>query len=74
MPRAVPLLTLVTALIICSYPAIMFAFPNVHIFFIVLLGILSFFDCSVPSATLILSHLAMIFLYYSFLTHLISVT
>lgn len=38
---------------ICSYPAVMFAFPDDHIFFIVLLGILSFFDCSVPSATLI---------------------
>lgn len=32
MPRAVPLLTLVTALIICSCPAIMFAFPDDHSF------------------------------------------
>lgn len=79
MLRAVPLLTVVTALMICSYSAIIFMFPDGHIFFIVLLGLLSFFDCSVPSATLILSHLAMIFLYYFFLlenilTHFIPVT
>lgn len=73
---AVPLLTLVTALMICTYPAIMFAFLDDHIFSSYYLE--SSHSLIVPSATLILSHLAMIFLYYTFLlenilTHLIPV-